>query len=212
MPPLQPPNYYEHQQLDEERPLQAFHQFLQRSLIQTGNPVTSKKEFVPFEQIEEYFIEEDHLVDVLSAVFPGEEPIPVDGSIVQDSYLKTFCILLSIGAARYIRHFSEHNGLSDLRLPYHHTSKPPDFPISPSRPKLWDDFCEKQWVFCAAEMKYKINDSLEPNRILPIVERKVLGEGGSAVISKIVLHKSFNKLRDGSSTVLHREFLCYEIL
>ena len=166
---------------------------------------------MPFEQIEEYFNAEEHLVDVLSAVFPREEPLPVDGSIVQDSYLKTFCILLSIGAARYIRHFCEHRSLSDLRLPYHHESKPHEFPISPSTQSLWDDFCEKQWVFCAAEMKYKINDSLEPSRILPIVERQILGQGGSAVISKIVLHKSFNKLRDGSSTVPHREFLCHEI-
>jgi len=211
MPPQQSPNYYELQQSDEERPLQAFHQFLSGSLIKpikTDNPVTSKKEeFVPFEQIKDWFNEEDHLIDVLSAVFPGEDPIPVDGDVVQDSYLKTFCILLSIGAARYIRHFSEHSGLSDLRLPYHHDSKPPNFPIAPSRPKLWDDFCEKQWVFCAAEMKYRLNDSLEPDRILPIVERKVLGQGGSAVISKIVLHKSFNKLRDGSSTVPCRPFL-----
>jgi len=162
---------------------------------------------VPFEEIERYFNEEDHLIDVLSAVFLGEDPIPVDEDVVQDSYLKTFCILLSIGAARYIRHFSEHNGLSDVRLPYNHTAKPPEFPISPSRPSLWADFCEKQWVFCAAEMKYKIHDSLEPNRILPIVERAVLGQGGSAVISKIVLHRSFNKLRDGSSTVLHPKLI-----
>ena len=204
-------DYFEHEQADEKRSLQAFHQFLQRSLIRTDNPVTSKQEeFVPFEQIEDYFNEENHLIDVLSAVFPDEEPIPVDDSVVQDSYLRTFCILLSIGAARYIRHFVEHDGLSDSQLPYH-SSQPDNFPISPSRPDLWKSFCDKRWVFCAAEMKYKINVTLEPNRILPIVERKVLGKGGSAVVSKIVLHKSFNKLRDGAGlTVLHQKLLRYK--
>ena len=200
--------YFEHEQADEKRFLQAFHQFLQRSLIRTDNPVTSKQEeFVPFEQIKDYFNEENHLIDVLSAVFPDEEPIPVDDSVVQDSYLRTFCILLSIGAARYIRHFVEHDGLSDSQLP-HHTSRPDNFPISPSRPDLWKSFCDKRWVFCATEMKFKINVTLKPNQILPIVERKVLGKGGSAVVSKIVLHKSFNKLRDGAGlTVLHQKLL-----
>ena len=193
----QQPEYYECEQSDDKRPLQAFHHFLQGSLIRTDNPVTSKKEeFVPFQQIEEYFDEEDRLIDVLSAVFPDEEWIPVVDSVVRNSYLKTFCILLSIAGAKYIRHFAQHDSLSDLRLPYHHNSKPPDFPITPSRPDLWDSFCDKQWIFCAAELHYKIDNFLEPSRILPIVERKVLGQGGSAVVSKIVLHKSFNKLRD----------------
>jgi hypothetical protein len=85
--------YYDLEQSDDKRPLQAFHQFIQESLIRTDNPVTSKQEqFLPFEQIEYYFSEEDRLIDILSAVFPDEEPIPVEDSVVQYSYLKTFCI------------------------------------------------------------------------------------------------------------------------
>ncbi|KUJ17135.1 kinase-like protein [Mollisia scopiformis] len=191
--------YYELEQPDDNRYLQNFHQYLRESLIRTDNPVTTRKEeFVPFEQIEEHLGDEGRLIDILSAVFPEEEPLPVDDEVVQNQYLKTLCILLSIGGAGYIRHFVEHDGLADVRLP--HTSKPQNFPISPSRLNLWDLFYEKQWVFCAAEMSYKINNSLEPHRILPIVEREVLGRGGSAVVSKIVLHKSFNKLRSNSAS------------
>ena len=200
---LQQPDsqYYDLEQSDDERPLQTFHRFLKGCFIHTANPVTREQEkFVPFELIETYFSEEYHLLDVLSAVFPNEDPLPVEDSVVQDSYLKTLCILLSIGGARYIRHFVEHDGLSDVRLP--HSSKPRNFPISPSRPELWSDFYETQWMFCAAEMHYKVNNSLEPKLILPIVERTVLGQGGSAVISKIVLHKWFNKLRDSSSSAV----------
>jgi hypothetical protein len=199
--------YYDIEQPDDNRYLQDFHQYLQESVIRTDSPITSQREeFVPFEQIEEHFNEEGRLIDILSAIFPDEEPIPVEDTVVQAQYLKTLCILLSIGAARYIRHFVEHNGLSDVRLP--HTSKPHNFPISPARPNLWEAFYEKQWVFCAAEINYKINDSLEPNRILPIVKREVLGEGGSAVVSKIVLHTSFNKLRSNpSSSVCHQYLL-----
>jgi hypothetical protein len=198
--------YYDIEQPDDNRHLQNFHQYLQESLIRTDNPVTSQKEeFVPYEQIEEYFTKEGRLIDILSAIFPDEEPIPVEEIVVQTQYLKTLCILLSIGGARYIRHFVEHDGLSDVRLP--HTSKPHNFPISPAKPNLWDLFYEKQWVFCAAEIYYKINNSLEPDRILPIVERKVLGKGGSAVVSKIVLHKSFNKLRGNPSLSACHQYL-----
>jgi len=198
--------YYDIEQPDDKQHLQDFHQHLHESLIRTDSPVTSQREdpeeFVPFELIEEYCSEEGRLIDILSAIFPDEEPIPVEDFVVQAQYLKTLCILLSIGAARYIRLFVEHNGLSDVRLP--HTSKPDNFPISAARPNLWEKFYEKQWVFCAAEINFKINDSLERDRILPIVKRKVLGEGGSAVVSKIVLHTSFNKLRSNpSSSVCH---------
>jgi hypothetical protein len=198
--------YYDIEQPDDHRHLQDFHQYLHECVIRTDSPITSqtsqREEFVPFEQIEEHFSEEGRLIDILSAIFPDEEPIPVDETVVQTHYLKTLCILLSIGAARYIRLFVEHNGLSDVRLP--HTSKPDNFPISAARPNLWEKFYEKQWVFCAAEINFKINDSLERDRILPIVKRKVLGEGGSAVVSKIVLHTSFNKLRSNpSSSVCH---------
>ena len=91
----QQPDYYEREQPDEKRPLQAFHQFLLRSLIRTDNPVTSKKEeFVPFEQIEEYFDEdENRLIDVLSAVFPDEEPIPV--RIISSLFLHCLCFQTS---------------------------------------------------------------------------------------------------------------------
>lgn len=158
---------------------------------------------MPFELIEEYCSEEGRLIDILSAIFPDEEPIPAEDTVVQTQYLKTLCILLSIGAARYIRHFVEHNGLSDERLPQ--TSKPHNFPISPARPNLWEEFYRKQWVFCAAEIQFKINEHLEPDRILPIIKREVLGEGGSAVVSKIVLHLSLNKLRSSpSSLVCHQ--------
>jgi hypothetical protein len=198
---LQQPDFQYHdlEQPDHSRPLQSFQQFLQASTTRTKNPVSSKQqEFLPFEQIEEYFGGEDHLADTLSAVFPDQELIPVEATVVQDSYLKTFSILLAIGEARYIRHFVEHDGLSDARLP--HTSKPHNFPISTARPRLWDLFFEKQWMFCAADMHYKINNTLELDRVLPIIDGEVLGEGGSAVVSRIVLHSSFNKLRDSSST------------
>lgn len=206
---LQQPDsqYYDIEQPDDYRPLQDFHQYLHESFIRTDNPITSKEEeFVPFERIKEYFEEEEHLINILIAIFPDEEPIPVDDSVVQRHYLKTLCILLSIGGARYIRHFVEHDGLRDARLP--HPSKPPNFPISPARPNLWALFYEKQWVFCAAEMHYTINNSLESDRILPIVKREMLGEGGSAVVSRIVLHKSFNKLHDNpSSSVFPQQLL-----
>jgi hypothetical protein len=195
---LQGPEYYEREQPDDKRPLQDFLQFLEASLILADNPATRQKQkFLPFQELAGYLAEDDRLEHLLWSIFEDEETLPVEVSVVQENYLKAFCILLSIGKARYIRTFVEHDDLLDSQVPFH--ALPRNFPISTCQPSLWDLFSEKQWMFCAAEMSYKIYNSLDAHRILPIVERKVLAEGGSAVVSRIVLHPSFNKLRrDGS--------------
>ncbi|RDW85934.1 hypothetical protein BP5796_04259 [Coleophoma crateriformis] len=199
MPPYPSDTLYQRVQQDQNRHLQDFHQFLKTSLTPADNPAASHSQsFVPLELIEEYFGADDNrrLSNVLEAVYPDESPLPVETSVVQESYLKVFCILLSIGRAAYICHFVEHDDLSDTRLPFSRDSKPSKFPISTTQPDFWDSFSEKQWTFCAAEMKYMmINHYFEADRILPIVEREVLAQGGSAVVSKIKLHKSFNKLQ-----------------
>jgi hypothetical protein len=200
------PEYYEREQLDDKRPLQDFHQFLDDSLIPADNPAARQEQkFVPFEVFAHYLAEDNRLEQLLWTIFEDEDPLPVEVSVVQETCLKVFCILLSIGKARFIRPFVEHDDLVDSHLPFH--SKPGNFPASTCQPSLWDLFSEKQWMFCPAEMSYKIHNSLDPHRILPIVKREVLAEGGSAVVSKIVLHPSFNKLRrEGSLDMVQSNY------
>jgi hypothetical protein len=137
--------------------------------------------------------EGNRLEQLLWFIFEDEETPPVEVSVVQETCLKVFCILLSIGKARYIRPYVEHDDLVNSHVLFY--SKPGNFLISTYQPSLWDLFSKKQWIFCPAEISYKIHNSLDPHRILLIAERKVLARGGSAVVSKIVLHPSFNNLR-----------------
>jgi hypothetical protein len=191
------PDYYDCEQPDHNEHLQSFHRHLKALLTPISNPASSsnrEQTFVPFQEFANYLVEGDRLTDILWAIFPGEDHLPVEVGAVQETYLKAFCILLSIGKAKYIRHFCERENLSDLQIPFHST--PAHFPITTTLPTLWDSFFEKQWMFCAAEMTPNMHNILfDAHRILPIIEHQNLAEAGSAVVSRIVLHPSSNKLR-----------------
>ena len=76
------------------------------------------------------------------------------------------------------------------------TEKPAKhFPISPDD-RIWKDFWEEQWTFCPAEFKVTTELELEPQHILPIVEKVHVSSGGSAEIHHIWVHPDYNGLTD----------------
>jgi hypothetical protein len=117
----------------------------------------------------------------------------IDPSIVRTRYLRIFCILLSLKKGHLIINFIR-SELHDDRLPFSLIDRPVDFSTDRDDPYLWENFCNKQWLFCAAEFKgYDIR--LEKERILPIVEKVEVAVGENTTFYKVIIHEAYNLLR-----------------
>ena len=113
-----------------------------------------------------------------------------DADRVRTNYLRPFAILLSAGFGRWIRHFVDHR-YEDSHLPF--SSKPRNFPQSTTQ-DLFNEFCKKQWQFCAMQLDYDMSDHLENDCILPILGKEDIERGGSAILYKITVDKDYNNL------------------
>ena len=181
--------------------LHAFHRWRRSSEAQLPGIGGPKFEtvclFVPRSNLEEYFDRPLQLENLLDAVLDSPERPAVDPNYVREHYLKSFATLLCIGEGRMIYHFQQYNSLRDQKLPYH--TKPDDFPST--TPDKFDEFKKTQWQFCAPRLEYGMGDRFKEEDILPITRKEKIGEGGSAIIYKIVVDESYNSLRPSGHVI-----------
>ncbi|KAL9129565.1 MAG: hypothetical protein Q9217_002021 [Psora testacea] len=155
-----------------------------------GNEIDCR--FIPYKKLEAYFARHLRIQNLLIGLFPekdlGQLPNP---ETIRTRYLRIFCILLRIHHGRFIECFVHHDGLADHNLPFE--SKHPRWPSS-TDPKFFDNFHAQQWPFCAAHLKIHMDDHFDKDRILPIIEKKELSEGGSAITHRVVVEDEYNEL------------------
>ena len=133
---------------------------------------------------------DDHVVEqLLDEIFPNTSK--PETAYVRKHHLQCFAILLCIGHGHMIRHFTEHPGLQDRCLPFR--SEPHDFPKS-TQPNLFAAFSEQQWGFCPVKLEFDISHHLGEHDILPILSKKKLDEGGSAIVYKVEIDGEFDDL------------------
>ena len=183
-------------QNDDNSVIQDFHTWRKSTgQIGSGNDGFQRVErtFIPYTSVEAYLNQEGRLESLIRAIFPDDDPgkLP-DAETIRDSHLKVFCILVSIAKGRYINHFIE-NWLNDSNLPLQ--DRPSTFPEDSRDTKFWESFYDRQWEFSVKKFAHNTGLHFDARGwILPIVEMKKIGGGGSAVIYKIKLHEDYDSL------------------
>jgi hypothetical protein len=187
------------EQPDYEAVIQAFLSWIKRmycpEIIDPDAQSPVMRVFVPINEIEEYFEKDNQkkLKQIIDVLFPnGDGIFPND---VLPNYIKVFCTLLHISKGKWMKHFRRHATLSDSALPFDPASPPSKWPIDTEDPEFLRKFCDAQWKFCTPEMGQPFIDRhFESDRILPITFKETLKTGGSAAVSLITVHPSYNKL------------------
>ena len=140
---------------------------------------------------------------LLAALFEESARPTPDARVVRDYYLRSFAILLCIGAGQFISHFTDHVHLRDQYLP--HDNKPLHFPTS-TNCDLFALFKAEQPPFCPYSLEFDIGDILGEHDILPINSQERVDEGGSAIIWKVLVDGEYDNLvqRGGNTKVSPR--------
>ena len=175
--------------------LQAFHTWRHSSeaqLLGIGGPdLEPTCPFIPRTNLENYFKPPHQLEGLLDAVLNSPQRPAVDANYVRDHYLQSFATLLCIGQGALIYRFQQYHSLRDEKLP--HRTRPDGFPITV--PDIFEEFKDAQWQFCVPTLEYNMNDRYKEEDILPIITKEKIGEGGSAIVYKVVVDDSYNRLR-----------------
>jgi hypothetical protein len=187
-------------QPDYEPAIQSFLSFFDRvSSFEVVNPDPpedpTRLAFVPEGKVKAYLEANDQekLKEIIAALFPqGDGIYPND--VLPDN-IAVFCTLLQISKGRWMKYFRHHRSLRDAALPFDPRFKPPDWPKDTGDPDFLKKFCEEQWKFCVPVMRQPFGDEHFPkDLILPIVYKKLLDSGGSAILWQIKLHPAYNHL------------------
>jgi hypothetical protein len=184
---------------DHHPVIQEFHLWFRNSCcIGTLGPASEPNtSFMPSTVLESYFKDTRRLKKILEALFETRDP-PVFPEAIQGNYDKVLGILLCIGKGEFIRTFVEYPTLCDEKLPF--DDRPRNFPTEGSDEHFFDSFYRKQWMFCPPVFQRGKNVRHDSNCILPIVSKKELSGGASAIVYKIALHESYNRLRDAGDS------------
>ena len=189
-------------QFEYHEAIQAFHRW--RLDPRTRHPgigahnCESPCDFIPYATVKEYLGASGKVEKLLNALFGSPGDHTISPQYIREHYLRPFAILLSIGQGHMIRHWAQYPSLQDHRLPY--LGRPAEFPTS--TPDFFESFKSQQWQFCPARMVYNMNSRLSAEEILPIIYKEEIGQGGSAVIYKIVIHDGYNDLVPQGTTAL----------
>jgi hypothetical protein len=157
-----------------------------------GPDPAHKIPFMPLPQLESYLKENNRTKRLLRALFPNSDP-PIEPEEVWRSCIRVFSILLLIGKGSFIRHFVQHDQLCDSKLPF--SSPPPHFPSEAGDDGFFDAFSRRQWHFYPHTFRRNVIDAqIEKESILPIVQKELLGDGGSALTYKIKIYPHYDDL------------------
>lgn len=173
--------------------IQAFHKWIKdaRQPGIGGSSHLTECGFIPLSAVKDYLGANQRVECLLASLFGRDATRVADAESVRKHYLRPLAILLLIGEGPMIKHFVQYRSLQDCRLPYR--SEPEDFPGSPD-PPLFKRFQDQQWQFCAADLEYNMNLHLYKEDILPIIHKEEIGQGGNAVIFKIIVEGEYNRL------------------
>ena len=188
-------------QPDFQPSIQSFLAFLNRaaSSFEVDNPDPPEgptyRPFAVRDKVQAYLEEngQEKLKQIIAALFPqGDSVFPND---ILPNNIAVFCTLLKISKGSWIKYFRRHKSLSDEKLPFDPTSKPPNWPEDTADPTFLERFCQQQWKFCVPVICQPFVDQhFPPETILPIVYKKNLNSGGSATLWLIKLHPAYNQL------------------
>ena len=189
------------QQPNHEEALRKFFRFVEEHRT-TGISGTESEtaHFCPEPDLHDYFAEHNCLEGILRCVLPSTGPLPVSRTSIRTHYTRTFAILLCINRGRFISYFVSRDSLSDEKLPF--DRRPENFPsdLEDSDARFFQDFYERQWMFCAPTLSYERFKVWEAMMILPIVRKQQLGTGGSSETYRIELHPAYNRLETNRGT------------
>ncbi|CAG8948909.1 hypothetical protein HYFRA_00002035 [Hymenoscyphus fraxineus] len=183
--------------------ISRFHEFVRENcefeIINPESVDLQKRQFMPLDKVRSYFEGNNcyELRAILNDIFGPADHI--DPRHILRSHTAVFCILLCTGRGGAIKLFKSHDSLSDLNLPFDPERPPAHLPDTPNDPNFLYEFCEKQWVFCAARLEGLSDKHFDGNRILPIIHKKKIGEGATAVIWLIELYPYYNGLIEDQS-------------
>lgn len=189
------PDYY----AQHDDTVQAFHTWRSSPEAQSpgirGPSLDLECQYIPKSKVEGYFDRPGAVDHLLDTVLDSRHRSSVTRDYVRDHYLRTFAILLCIGQGGSIYYFQQHSSLRDDKLPFR--NRPSDFPVL--QPDIFEDFKNAQWQFCASKLEYDMSDRFKEEDILPITRKEKIGEGGSAIVYKIVIDEEYNSLRPRSN-------------
>jgi hypothetical protein len=121
-----------------------------------------------------------------------------DAQTILDNHVAMLCILTKLRKGAFIYHFVRH-GLCDKNLPYTSKSPPQGFPPDTENDKFYEEFCQKQWMFCVPDFPRGFVRDFVNDWILPITKKTPQGGGGSAKVFKIQIHPCYNKFHNPQS-------------
>ncbi|KAK6437372.1 hypothetical protein LTR95_006431 [Oleoguttula sp. CCFEE 5521] len=173
-------------------------------------------DFVPLGAVSAYLRCDGRLTSILTEIFPLPKDRPSSNTIL-DLYCRVFAILLAIGSAELISVCTDHDELTDAKLPF--TVRPKHFPhdthygSSGSRRtnnNLFARFQRRQPYFCAPRIERQHKHRLDCDSILPYIEKGKCGEGASSVVYRVKLHSRHDGLQASEGAphthVEHRQY------
>ncbi|XTI93229.1 kinase-like protein [Cenococcum geophilum] len=202
-------------QADNDAHVQEFRRFVQQQSQQgtlgaTTGTNTADSRFLPDKALDEYFKDDACLLSLLKAVIPFDGHRPVRLCTLRRRFIKIFAILLCIGHGNFIKLFVEDDDLSDKKLPF--TNRPTTFPSAgASDEQFFISFSNQQWMFCAPTLTYEPYSYWPARRILPIIDKQEIGDGGSAKTYKIKVHPDYNRLGPKNSDDPHANIFVLKI-
>ena len=163
----------------------------------SGPDSVTRRQFISEAKLKNYLRDQGRLEAILEEVVDDQHRPDVRATYIQEHYLRTFAILLCIGAGHLIWHFSRFPSLQDEKLPHH--VLPAEFPSFPA--DLFRSFKGAQWQFCPPKFRYEMNNHFSEDEILPIIRREELDRGGTAEVYRIVVDEEYNLLQPASHEV-----------
>lgn len=178
----------------------AFRWLERKSLVsQATAPHEKPKCFIPPSIVRSHF-DKERIRDILAANYSGTIHVGrLAKDIVENGYVLVFLILLRLGKLALISEFMRQPRWSDQYLPFTHAA---GFPVGIA----FDDFQAQQQTYCASPM-HSGERLYEDVTILPIIEKKKIADGSSAIIHRVKIHPEYDKLgQDPNVDVRIRSF------
>jgi len=159
-----------------------------------GDTERVNSRFMIAQRLETWLKDTTHTRDLLRALWDDDAP-PVQPQEIHGKCPRGFAILLLIGKGKYIHHFVRHDSLWDDHMPFNAHTRPADFPTTDVDTDFFKKFVERQWQFFPHTFQQDVVDNhLNPERILPIKSKELIGTGGFADLYKITLHAGYDRL------------------